>query len=1325
MALTAGQQACVDTLDRPLAVSAGAGSGKTFTLTRRIVHALECGHLADIDEVLAITFTTKAAGEIKSRVKSALRGAGMTEQALKVDNAWISTIHGACSRILRAHALELGIDPQFDIIDESRSRAMLENALEAVIGGHDDMVNGLGGIDAGRIDALFAEFKARSQGGSLGVSVEGVVRELVTIAQASPDGMGAVVCPPAPAGPEKLLVQLCDAARDACTLAGEVKPGKTRDEFLMLTEEAIASVDRALADGAASTYLEAVTVANGFPVPGKRFGKGTAYQEMLPELVTRYQGVVAELCAGIVRPHLETLVEIASLVSSIFSKSKREAGVLDNSDLLTFTARALRDRPEIARCYADRFKMVMIDEFQDTDQLQVDMISKLSGKAGERLCVVGDAQQSIYRFRGADVSVYRKHLAAVRAENPDGVIELPDNFRSHADILLLCDRIFPQGKYGDDYMSLSAGRDEVRVKQPFAGPGPRVSVQVTSFPYRGVATEEALRVQASRIAQRFAAYRRAGHAPGEMVVLLGAMSKADTYAAAIRAAGLPCVVAGGSIFNRAPEVALMVRLAEALANPKGSKALFEVASSELFALSADDLIELSTGTDANRGILKRRRFDEGFRNLERLAASGKAPSPALACAAALMNRASEQVGRVPLSEVMQGIVVDSGWLARLEAAGAEGLARAGNVYKVIRHAADLEAASGLGPAGVAARLAVDIEAAREAPGALSAGEGDSVRIMTVHASKGLEFPIVAIAEFGDDSLRASALQSCTIAGRTYVSLDGGSTLSGLREGSSNLVKKARDYSPFDEDYAADDLAKIVARTESPAAFRAAIHGFEEAGEAAEARRLLYVAITRAKEAVVISMRGRTKSGDPSGLSNSVWEDVQTALAGQGAFFEDGVTGYDFGGSEPARVSRITLDPDSVDAFEKRGLAGLEALAASGEVDVAGDADAAAVTGGADVAAGVDVAGGEGASGTDASSCKVDIPAVPPYLPERGKPWRPGREGVFSYSSLAGEHGALVDTSQAFWADEALSDGDFAAGSLGCDEAPVARLAADADAATTFGQAFHRLAQVSVLSWVPGQRLAALASRRRAIAAAAGLTAAEDAARLNAALDRWFASDLAARVAGFARLRAEVPFMVDMAAFGFGEAFLEGEIDLLATSDKPGTRAHPEGFALVVDYKTGGDASESEAWLHEKHLLQATCYAYAVLQQGYERVECAFVRVEQVAPAAAGAAATPATPAAAGAASVASGDAATAANAGALPQTSGHADPAAGQPQVISYEFAASDLPEIGRAIMKARAASLANGAAKDAMPRRQARGEASDSMCGEATPAPDVREDHS
>ena len=105
------QRKAVLATEGPLLLLAGAGSGKTFTLTRRIVHALESGYLTDIDQVLAITFTSKAAGEIKSRVKGALRAGGMTEQALKTDEAWISTIHGMCSRILRAHALELGLDP--------------------------------------------------------------------------------------------------------------------------------------------------------------------------------------------------------------------------------------------------------------------------------------------------------------------------------------------------------------------------------------------------------------------------------------------------------------------------------------------------------------------------------------------------------------------------------------------------------------------------------------------------------------------------------------------------------------------------------------------------------------------------------------------------------------------------------------------------------------------------------------------------------------------------------------------------------------------------------------------------------------------------------------------------------------------------------------------------------------------------------------------------------------------------------------------------------------------------------------------------------------
>lgn len=1242
MALTAGQAACVNTLDAPLAVSAGAGSGKTYTLTRRIVHALESGFIDDIGQVLAITFTSKAAGEIKSRVKGALRAGGMTEQALRVDDAWVSTIHGMCSRILRAHALELGIDPAFTVADEATVKTLLDASLEEVLGGRDDLVSVAQGIEPARLDALFSEFAVRSAGPRT-ASVEGMVRELVETSSAHPDGMAALALPPAATGPVALLSQLCDVAQTAFCLAEGVKPGATRDKFLGATQEALDGAQELITSGAADalTYERALAAMNAFPVPGRNFGKNTPYGEQAAELAEQYFACAAQARAGLAAGHLDTLVALARLVAQAFARRKREAGLLDNNDLLAFTARAFRDFPAIEAAYANRFKLVMVDEFQDTDQLQVDMIKRMAGEGFSRMCTVGDAQQSIYRFRGADVSVYRRHLEDVRARNAQGVIELPDNFRSHRDVLALCDRVFAQPQvFGAGFMSLAPGRAEAEVKRPFLPDGPRVEVQVTCVPYRGVSTDEATAIAARRVARTFAEYAAAGHAYSDMVVLLGGMSRANDYAAALRAEGLPCVVAGGSIFNRAPEVALMVRLAQAVANPKWTSALFEVLSSELFALSADDLLELSTGFDDERGIPRRRAFDQGFRSVERKVAAGRDVSAPLVACAHLMRRASEQVGNVPLADIMAGIVADSGWLARLEAAGPEGVARAGNVYKAIRMARDIEADGAKGPASVVAELALRVELAKEAPGALSAEGGDFVRIMTVHASKGLEFPIVAVAELRDDSARSSALESATVAGRTYVSLDGGRTLERLREKTSSLVAKSSAYQPFSE-FDENELAEMVTRAATPADRRAAIMLHEGRGEAAETRRLLYVALTRAKEALVLSMRGKATKDNPTGLSKGCWGDVESALAGAGCCFEPGVSMFDFGGERPARVECVHASAENVDQLlGRRQAAGAEAAgcAAHGVDDACGGAKADAENAAVGEACAADDDAIDGVlpdewAGNAQSVSAIDILAVPPYEPQRGKRFAPDRAGVFSYSSIAEGHGAVDDLSVESDEDEAVavdsgmnaSSADASSGDVTCsdarndgagvfgdaeDEQDAASLTAkDADAATDLGTAFHRLAQLAVLAWRPGCALERPdAARQHALERSCGLTAAQR-ARLDATLERWFASDVAARVAACEDARAEVPFFLQVGSAA-APAFLEGEIDLLARVAAPGVLTAPAGTALVVDYKTGGTAGESAEALHNKHLLQATCYALAVLQQGYSQVECVFVRVEQ-------------------------------------------------------------------------------------------------------------------
>lgn len=1206
MALTIGQEKCVNTLDKPLAVSAGAGSGKTFTLTRRIVHALESGYLTDIDQVLAITFTSKAAGEIKSRVKGALRAGGLTEQALKTDEAWISTIHGMCSRILRAHALELGLDPAFKVADEATVKTLLDASLEEVLGGRDDLVTVAEGVSSQRLDALFASFDVHPAGPRT-ASVEGMVRQLVEAASAHPDGMASLVAPPEAPSPIKLLAQLVDVAETAYALADGVKPGSTRDKFLAATQDALEGARKLIGRGSDGlTYRRALSAMNGFPVPGRNFGKNTPYGEQAVELAEQYCAIAAQARCGLVQEQLATLIDVAKSVADAFARRKREAGLLDNNDLLAFASRAFRDHPAIQAAYADRFKLVMVDEFQDTDQLQVDMIKRMAGEGFSRMCTVGDAQQSIYRFRGADVSVYRRHLEDVRRRNPEGIIELPDNFRSHGDVLALCDRIFEQPQvFGAEFMSLAPGRAESKVKRPFLPDGPRVQVQVTVTPSRGVTSADAAAVAARRVAKSFSGFAAAGHRPGDMVVLLGGMGRANVYAEALRAEGLPCVVAGGSIFNRAPEVALMVRLAQAIANPKWTTALFEVLSSELFALSADDLLELSTGMDEERGIPRRRAFDQGFRHIERKVASGRAVSPALAACASLMRRASEQVGNVALADIMQGIVADSGWLARLETAGPEGLARAGNVYKAIRMARDIEAAGGMGPAGVAEELALRVELAKEAPGALSAEGGDFVRIMTVHASKGLEFPIVAVAELRDDAARSQSLECCSIEGRTYVSLDGGHVLERLKEKTSSLVAKSGSYQPFCE-FDDEELAAMVSRSQLPADRRAAIKLHEERGEAAESRRLLYVALTRAKEALVVSMRGKSSKVDATGLSKSCWGDVQSALVGECCAFEPGVSMFDFGGQRPARVECMHLT--LADVEELLGTAG-SADGAASQVDGEPGAD--------ELAPGGCPAGGK--PGT------IALPLVRPYEPERGKPYEGARAGVFSYSSIAEDGEGFADFSVEDAADDAAS------ASLG---------ARDADAATSLGTAFHRLAQLAALAWQSGCDLERPdAARQQALERSCGLSA-EQRDRLDAALERWFASDIASHMGACESVSPEAPFLVRVGG-PCDAAYLEGEIDLLGCVAPAGTREQPAGSALVVDYKTGGSPAETAEQLHEKHLLQATCYAYAVLLEGYAQVECVFVRVEQ-----------------------------------------DRAD-APGQPQTVSYRFDAADADEMGRALARA------------------------------------------
>lgn len=1163
-----GQLKCVTTLDAPLVVSAGAGSGKTFTLTQRIAWALLPGSAPDggafldgIEQVMAITFTEKAAGEIKSRVKATLRAEGMADEALKVDDAWISTIHGMCSRILRTHAVELGIDPAFSVLDPARADDMLRMSVQKALSSENEFVSPHG------FNALFSEYAARSTGPRPSDSVEDMVLSLVRVASANPEGCGCFRKPPSCRSASQLLCAMVELIEEARDVTLSQKASASRDTWLQSADEFLEKASDVAPDDA----VRLLSFFNTCPWPSGRFGS-PEYKALVKDLQASCALIIQEARCLIAEPLLDELIELASTVYESYARQKHDLGLLDNDDLLIKASQALARHPDIAAEYENKFRIIMVDEFQDTDQLQIDMIKRMAGPGACRLCTVGDAQQSIYRFRGADVQVYKNHLASVAESNPDGLIELPDNFRSHGDVLKLVDRVFEQPNvFGKEFMSLRPSRDEKSVKRPFLGGLGRVDVLLSTYPARkGISRSDMALFEARRIARRFAELREAGHEAGDMVVLLGRMTNAGIYAQALREEGFACVIAGGSIFSSAPEVRIMQRLAEVIANPHATSALFEVLSSEMFALSADDFVTLSTYRDETTGVLRRRGLDKGFEAMAELARERDGVvSPQLAHAAGIVGRITCDAGVKRVSSIMEDAVVDSGWISRLEKRGAEGQSVAANVLKAIRLVEGIEASGVTGPSSVAKEMASHIAIAKEPPGALSAKGGDFVRIMTVHASKGLEFPIVGLAEMGAGKPRSSAFSCMSLEGKAYISLLPSRSVSGFSSSSPAAKAMKAEYMPCN-DGRFDNVVEAVERAETPLAQREILREHEAEQELQERRRLLYVALTRAKEALVIAMTSARsgKSDDTSSGINAdtgIYDDIRSALFGLDDF-EKGETFVDFGGSAPARVERIDVDESDFDEVEQDEQPAADALSACESVEIPRLFERANVS-------------------------HVRLAGL--------------RKDVASYSSLAQAAGtdapAVSEPSGAspdeeFW--DALSDD----------------LSHDADKATDFGAAFHLCAQWAVKERAASRGMLAMPPRDRLRAIASGCGLRDTSLpRLEAALERWFSSDVARMCEGADEMYAELPFFVSLEEGSScdGESpairYLEGAIDLFASW---GGAEGGKRRALIVDYKTGGSDDETDEALHAKHLLQASCYSYVALMRGFDEVETLFVRVER-------------------------------------------------------------------------------------------------------------------
>lgn len=1179
----------VKTLDRPLFVSAGAGSGKTFTLTRRIVYALspESGPFVEhLDQVLAITFTKDAAAEIRDRVRRALIEEGMDEEALTVDDAWISTIHGMCSRILRAHALELGIDPEFTVLTDTDE--LMDQAVEHVLGRATapDAAPEL----AASLKALYAWYPMAGEGGTFGAgtTIKGLVRDLLELSSQLPGGMD-----------------------DVCVARGQADTSALADAYRAAlgtskatTEKAQAALDAIDAFEASGKTMEdaaRLMMSCSMPRVSKAFPKEQV-ELLKAEAADAFINIVLA-CGG---PALDALVGLARAVEAEYRALKADQSALDNNDLLRMAYEALRDYPAIRAAYEGRFKMVMIDEFQDTDQMQVDLIRYLTG-AGERaLCTVGDAQQSIYRFRGAEVEVFRHQERKVgsttasetvaTSDAPDGeLVKLVRNFRSHDEVLRYVARVFDGDTGGlmQGFLDLEPSdkrKDKLKAK----------ASRCQALFVAGGSTQERTQAKARAIAERFQALVKAGQPQGDMVLLLGRMTNADVYAQAFRDQGLDCVIAGGSVFAQAAEVQTVRALVCALANPADTaQGFMPLLASPMFALGAQEFLALATKLDEQTGETSRRNIDVGIMSDSDV--PGLQSLPLVTRAREVLRYALRRVGRDSFAAIARDVVNASGWFVRLAQRGPEGKAIAANVLKALDAVAEAEAELGNSPRSIA--LAFDrFLAGKEAPGALNEEGDGAVRIMTVHASKGLEYPVVAVAEcFGVRKSSGAAQMGRVEGGAQVVALP--ARFDGVKLADGTFVKGDDVKKQFEHAFKGKgtslwlppELMEDVCATGSPAEAFARLRNDDLRLSFEERARLLYVAMTRAGELVILAMDAGVSRGKVTAPTFDVEADLTydvlrrilpTDSLDMPQLDSDRLV---FDNSKPGDYELISLADFTFgeQAFEANASLDAEGRLVRGDVDVTDNAAHSTVPGPAD---------------PKPDSFELVYPqavgvrmGICPF---------PARDS-YSYSSIAAALHAETEDRAAEArvpmdesGDDAESDGSEMTDADVAAVEPVGNPMA-------LGSAFHAACQ-----WLIEMGADALPAERAEALARLWRLTPEQRERFDVALDRWLKSSVRAELLAWPCIRAEVPFFSlgcedeDIARYG---AYAEGTIDALATDP-----ADPS-CALVIDYKTGGTPDETPEQLLEKHALQARVYADVLHKAGFGAVTVKFVRVERANP----------------------------------------------------------------------------------------------------------------
>ncbi len=824
--LTAEQRAAVVIQGVSVALSAGAGCGKTTVLTRRFLDDLAA---RPAGRLTALTFTEKAARELRGRVREACRArleqgedAAHWRAALRgLEAAPIGTFHAFCGRLLRRFPIEAGVAPGFAILEESVAPSLRDGALARCVRvwlAEQDPDLILLAVDFGlsAVRGAIADLISGRSGGELDAWTQRDPAEVVALWQARWETQSR----------PSLLADLVHGVQPCLDLLGDHQPNhpvmRQRSDFL-----------REHLPGLAGRTV-ALDLLDEIKANARVQGGGTKAHWPTAEV---YEGVKSGLdslrkAVERVKALLEwdedatlkaaeqggRLARLAAGALAAYDREKRAAGLLDFDDLLLKTRDLLREMPG---ALAAEEHALLVDEFQDTDPIQGEILRRLAGAnlGGGRLFLVGDPKQSIYRFRGAQPRIFQDF----RVDFPEaGRRSLTENFRSIPAILDFVNALFAE-TFRDPGEALRPGPgmpardDHAAVEFLWADEPPLEAAKKPSAHSRRL-------VEARGIARHLARHLsegwkirdpRTGEARnahgGDVALLFRSLTDVGPYEAALVAQGLDYHVVGGSAYFAQQEVIDLINLLSTIEDPTDALALAGALRSPFFCLSDDGLYWLATsGGGELADHLEHRSRIEGMPGDDR---------PKLDRAHALLTTWRGLKDRLPMATLLERALDDSGYEAALLGEPLGPRKRA-NVRKLVRLARRFDLQGGFTLADFVARLRDDLKRPpKEEQAASTEEDGQSVRLMSIHQAKGLEFPIVVLPDLDRKAPHE----------RSAVAFD---------PDLGPLMRPSRDDEPDGQ---------------APESLGWTIHRLSEArAEADEALRLFYVATTRARDALILS-----------------------------------------------------------------------------------------------------------------------------------------------------------------------------------------------------------------------------------------------------------------------------------------------------------------------------------------------------------------------------------------------------------------------------------------------------------------------------------------